>query len=196
MNIEEQKKYEALYVGDKYRNKYKPGINFINQNKLNINNKSVALKSLIEFGSGEGHVIKYFRDKGVDCYGTDIAGNSLSFPELDEYRYIMDLGELQDFDKEFEFIFSCDVFEHLPTESIDNLLENMKRAAPKGRAVVRIALYLDARGQHDITKALHLTVKPSTWWFDKFKEHSIEVLEHNLSDGKDMIGNLDVYLQL
>ncbi|MBT4794791.1 MAG: methyltransferase domain-containing protein, partial [Candidatus Marinimicrobia bacterium] len=140
MNIEEQKKYEALYVGDKYRNKYKPGINFINQNKLNINNKSVALKSLIEFGSGEGHVIKYFRDKGVDCYGTDIAGNSLSFPELDEYRYIMDLGELQDFDKEFEFIFSCDVFEHLPTESIDNLLENMKRAAPKGRAVVRIAL--------------------------------------------------------
>jgi cyclopropane fatty-acyl-phospholipid synthase-like methyltransferase len=196
MNIEEQKKYEALYVGDKYRNKYKPGINFINQNKLNINNKSVALKSLIEFGSGEGHVIKYFRDKGVDCYGTDIAGNSLSFPELDEYRYIMDLGELQDFDKEFEFIFSCDVFEHLPTESIDNLLENMKRAAPKGRAVVRIALYLDARGQHDITKALHLTVKPSTWWLDKFKEHSIEVLEHNLSDGKDMIGNLDVYLQL
>jgi cyclopropane fatty-acyl-phospholipid synthase-like methyltransferase len=108
----------------------------------------------------------------------------------------MDLGELQDFDKEFEFIFSCDVFEHLPTESIDNLLENMKRAAPKGRAVVRIALYLDARGQHDITKALHLTVKPSTWWLDKFKEHSIEVLEHNLSDGKDMIGNLDVYLQL
>ena len=196
MNIEEQKKYEALYVGDKYRNKYKPGINFINQNKLNINNKSVALKSLIEFGSGEGHVIKYFRDKGVDCYGTDIAGNSLSYPELDEYRYIMDLGELQDFDKEFEFIFSCDVFEHLPTESIDNLLENMKRAAPKGRAVVRIALYLDARGQHDITKALHLTVKPSTWWLDKFKEHSIEVLEHNLSDGKDMIGNLDVYLQL
>jgi cyclopropane fatty-acyl-phospholipid synthase-like methyltransferase len=196
MNIEEQKKYEALYVGDKYRNKYKPGINFINQNKLNINNKSVALKSLIEFGSGEGHVIKYFRDKGVDCYGTDIAGNSLSFPELDEYRYIMDLGELQDFDKEFEFIFSCDVFEHLPTESIDNLLENMKRAAPKGRAVVRIALYLDARGQHDITKALHLTVKPSTWWLDKFKEHSIKVLEHNLSDGKDMIGNLDVYLQL
>ena len=196
MNIEEQKKYEALYVGDKYRNKYKPGINFINQNKLNINNKSVALKSLIEFGSGEGHVIKYFRDKGVDCYGTDIAGNSLSFPELDEYRYIMDLGELQDFDKEFEFIFSCDVFEHLPTKHIDNLLENMKRAAPKGRAVVRIALYLDARGQHDITKALHLTVKPSTWWLDKFKEHSIEVLEHNLSDGKDMIGNLDVYLQL
>ena len=196
MNIEEQKKYEALYVGDKYRNKYKPGINFINQNKLNINNKSVALKSLIEFGSGEGHVIKYFRDKGVDCYGTDIAGNSLSFPELEKYRCVMDLGELQDFDKEFEFIFSCDVFEHLPTESIDNLLENMKRAAPKGRAVVRIALYLDARGQHDITKALHLTVKPSTWWLDKFKEHSIEVLEHNLSDGKDMIGNLDVYLQL
>jgi len=196
MNIEEQKKYEALYVGDTYRNKYKPGINFINQNKLNIANKVAGLKSLIEFGSGEGHVIKHFRDKGVDCYGTDIAGNSLSFPELEKYRCVMDLGELQDFDKEFEFIFSCDVFEHLPTESIDNLLENMKRAAPKGRAVVRIALYLDARGQHDITKALHLTVKPSTWWLDKFKEHSIEVLEHNLSDGKDMIGNLDVYLQL
>jgi len=195
MNKEEQSKYQDLYKDGQYR-KHQPGINFITQNKFNVSNKLVAIKSLIEFGSGEGHVIKHFRDKGVDCYGTDIADNSLSFPELEGYRYVMDLGELQDFDREFDFIYSCDVFEHLPPKSIDNLLENMKRAAPKGKAVVRIALYLDARGQHDITKALHLTVKPSTWWLDKFKEHSIEVLEYDLSDGKDTAGNLDVYLQL
>ncbi len=88
------------------------------------------------------------------------------------------------------------MFEHIPTESIDNLLENMKRAAPKGRAVVRIALYLDVRGQRDITKALHLTVKPVGWWLDKFKEHHIEVLEHTPTDRMCNTNNLDVYLQL
>ena len=196
MNTVEQKKYEDLYVGDEYRTDYKPGILFIENDTFNIANKTVALKSIIEFGSGEGHVIKYFRDKGIDCYGTDIASNSLSFPKLEKYRYVMDLGEPQEFDKEFEFIFSCDVFEHLPTDSIDTLLENMKRAAPKGRAVVRIALYLDLRGQKDITKALHLTVKPVGWWLDKFKEHNIEVLEYTPTDRNCSSGNLDVYLQL
>lgn len=196
MNKAEQQKYEDLYVGDEYRTDYKPGILFIEKDNFDFAYKTIDVKSVIEFGSGEGHVIKYFRDKGIECYGTDIANNSLSFPELEKYRLVMDLSELQDFNKKFDFLFSCDVFEHLPTEGIDNLLENMKRAAPKGKAVVRIALYLDIRGQKDINKALHLTVKPVGWWLDKFKEHNIKVLEHTPTDRMYSTGNLDVYLQL
>jgi len=196
MNKEEQRKYEDLYFGDEYRTDYKPGILFIENNNFKIDERTADVKSVIEFGSGEGHVIKYFRDKGIECYGTDIASNSLSFSELNDYRYVMDLGEPQEFDKKFDFLFSCDVFEHLPTESIDTLIENMKRAAPNGKAIVRIALYLDIRGQRDINKALHLTVKPVHWWLDKFKEHKIEVLDYEPTDLNAKSGNLDVYLQL
>lgn len=197
MNVVEQRKYENLYGNGKEYRQVQPGINFIKRNTFKVMDRlKEAGTKVIEFGSGEGHVIKYLRDKGYDAWGTDIAENSLSFPELEQYKYTCDLGEPQQWDQEFDFIYSCDVFEHLPPESIDNLMENMTNAAPNGKAVVRIALYLDFRGRANINNALHLTVKPVGWWLDKFKKNNIEVLDCSESDRDFINGNVDVYLKM
>jgi len=69
---------------------------------------------------------------------------------------------------QFDWIFCCDVLEHIPPEHIDKTLNNIAAMGTKG-AFFQIALHTDGFGDM-IGERLHLTVMPDVWWAKKLYE--------------------------
>lgn len=65
----------------------------------------------------------------------------------------------------FDWVFCCDVLEHIPTEHVDAVLDNLARATING-GLLQIALF-----PHVMTgETLHLTVMTPGWWERKIKQ--------------------------
>jgi SAM-dependent methyltransferase len=69
--------------------------------------------------------------------------------------------------------YCCDVMEHIPTERVDVVLDNILRAAQ--RVFFQISTVDDVCGAL-IGEPLHLTVRPHAWWLTKLGEHGCQVL--------------------
>ena len=65
----------------------------------------------------------------------------------------------------FTWVYCCDVLEHIPTEHVDAVLDNLAKLGVKG-VFMQIALWADAWGDK-IGETLHLTVQPPAWWMEK-----------------------------
>lgn len=61
--------------------------------------------------------------------------------------------------QKFDWIYSCDVMEHLPPEMVGLVLDRFRSASPN--AWLAIALVPDNKV---LTGDLHLTVRPFVWW--------------------------------
>lgn len=71
----------------------------------------------------------------------------------------------------FDWFYCCDVMEHIPTEKVDRVLDNIAALTTKG-GFFQIALFPDEwHGE-----VLHLTVESGEWWVKKLKERWKTVL--------------------
>ena len=81
--------------------------------KLNLKGKRV-----LELGSGMGFVVKNLREKGVDCTGLDLVGSEF----VTACDFETELDTLDTLGK-FDVIISSAVLEHIPSNTIRNLLD-------------------------------------------------------------------------
>lgn len=112
--------------------------------------------------------MRVFKARGVDVCGIDfLGGESIvegclwDHPPLDRV----------------DWIFCCDVMEHLPPEKVGLVLDRIFKECRKGgyfQIHHREDRWIGASGKmHD----LHLTIRPLGWWTSKLIEHGFDVTE-------------------
>jgi len=82
-------------------------------------------------------------------------------------------------DDHFDYGFCCDVMEHIPTEFTMLVLYRILSSCKT--TWFQIALVPDNCGQL-IGETLHLTVRPFTWWLNRFLD-----LGAHVEDARDLI---------
>jgi len=81
---------------------------------------------------------------------------------------------------QFDWVYCCDVMEHIPVEFTMLTLSRLLQRAKKG-AFFTISLTQDQFGMF-IGQPLHLTVQPYVWWRDRLKDVG------ELVEGRDFLG--------
>lgn len=140
---------------------------------LNLNHKK-----LLDLGCGAGQAVRAFLNNGVDSYGVDLSEYAIQQGkkafELDGRIYVGSIHNLSQWDdNEFDFIYSNQVFEHLPEKYVDDLVRECYRVLrPGGRIWVGLVLALSpdpegVRGPDDPDDT-HINIHYRKWWNEKF----------------------------
>jgi hypothetical protein len=131
--------------------------------------------SLIDCGSGTGRASKLLSDAGFDVTMLDLVSEStdpgITLPFIEAC--------LCHFVDKFDWVYCCDVLEHIPTEHVDEVLDNLAAMTGYG-AFMQIAMFHDGFGQM-IDDTLHLTVQPAEWWMEKINKRW--QVNHQLDSG-------------
>ena len=150
----EPKKYQAMWDREEYR-KHSPAAAKANDIAANIGTPG----KLIDFGVGTGRAAKALRDSGWDVTGVDFAPNCLD-EGVDVPLVVAPLWNIPE-EVSGNIGICFDVMEHIPTDRVDTVLQNIKRCVPK--CLFHISYQPDKMGQL-IGEKLHLTVRSQTWW--------------------------------
>jgi hypothetical protein len=71
-----------------------------------------------------------------------------------------------------KFGYCVDVLEHIPENKVDIVLNNILKSAQN--VFFSIDLRDDLIGEH-LGEKLHLTVKPYSWWLEKFRDRNVKI---------------------
>jgi len=171
----ERKKYYKLWQHYPLYRLYSPG-QFCVSCFFNVFSSDIKKGDhVIDFGCGTGRVALAFLEKGLDVTLMDFSPNCLddNIAQLvsEKLRFIEAcLWELPKNMAKAEWIYCCDVLEHIPEEKIDIVLENMSRLNLKG-GFFSICLKPDNFGPTSIKSPLHICIKNKNWWKSKIKVH-------------------------
>jgi len=110
---------------------------------------------VVDFGCGRNDFIRGLRRRGVDGLGIDFA--------FDDADILAPMHRVPIADNVADLVTSFDALEHLLTEDVPLVLDEMRRVArPVGRFVLSIAQRpsrITVNGE-----GLHPTVRPLRWW--------------------------------
>lgn len=147
--------------------------------------------TLIDLGCGPGRASIALADRGFkvtmlditdDCLDKSVrvTAGSVGIPFIEQNLWDVYLSV----HGRFDWLYCCDVLEHIPPEHVDATLNNLQAMTGKG-GFLQIALWDDSYG-NKIGETLHLTVKPVEWWREKIESRwNIKVCE--LSEDQRLI---------
>jgi 2-polyprenyl-3-methyl-5-hydroxy-6-metoxy-1,4-benzoquinol methylase len=176
MQEAEKNKYEEMWQCSEYR-LASPGF-FSAQAFLNFFRDGVQIgDTIIDFGCGTGRAGSVFLLRGLSVQMVDIVSNCLDEHIANLMHFCSDKFEfieacLWDLPKTLaasDWIYCCDVLEHLPEEFVDLALAQMSERTKKG-GFFQIFLQEEHFGDL-IGKQLHLTLHTKEWWIDKISNY-------------------------
>jgi SAM-dependent methyltransferase len=143
--------------------------------------------SILDLGCGDGTTVKALRNQGFNCQGVDITGVGIKFMDKDKWFKEGTLWKLPYKDKQFDFTFSTDVLEHMPTDKVNDTIKEILRVTKYGTFHC-IAIFADVRhiGGKDIV--LHHTVQKIEWWRKAFDELNKNKIKIELIDREEFLG--------
>ena len=147
--------------------------------------------SVLDLGCAGGKFVCDFikqGDIGVGLEGSSTAIDGAGKVNWKKYYnknlFLCDIGkpfqlEYNDTDMKFDFIHSEEVFEHIPEENIDCLLQNIKKHMKENTiCMFGISIITSIQYQPDGTEIdLHVTIKPAEWWMEKFENNGLQLCE-------------------
>ncbi len=171
---EEKRKYELMWKENSYR-VVSPGYNATLHFFEHFKGKIALGDSLIDFGCGTGAAASVFLPLGLQVQLVDIASNCLDEQILHLMRLLpgqiifheSTLWDLSQDIAKADWIYCCDVLEHIPEMYIDAALSQMAEKCKKG-GFFQIALQEEPFGDL-IDMQLHLTLQPKEWWIQKLQ---------------------------
>jgi len=172
----EKQKYEAMWEHAEYRLS-SPGFEAASCFFDHFKERIQEGDSILDFGCGTGRTSSLFFSKGLFVRMIDIASNCLDeniislmhlFPHAIEFMEAS-LWELPSTVASADWIYCCDVLEHLPSEQVDAALFQMAKRTKKG-GFLQIFLKDEPFGLM-IGKRLHLTIQPKEWWIEKISKY-------------------------
>lgn len=156
--IEEADKYAAMWEHDVYRSR-SPGEEVADVFLRHAKPKQTDVVADLGCGTGRGGlaIAEVCEVVLVDfaLNSRDEAAMCLPFVKADLRQHIP---------VKADFAYCCDVMEHIPPESVDEVLDNVFEVAPK--VFFQISLVDDSLG-FLIGQKLHLSVHPFEWWKEK-----------------------------
>lgn len=165
----EQAKYESVWKDEEYR-QFSPGLRSLHVFDLPARLRNAGVKTVLDAGCGSGKLMKALIEIDPPAFkvrGLDIATNCLDAYFRGRESEFLDIGCLWDptaYTCTFDAVICVDVLEHIPTEKIPAVLENLRKSAGK-YCYLGIALHHDHYGPKLLGEPLHLTVKEPSWWF-------------------------------
>lgn len=137
-------------------------------------------ESLLDAGSGTGRASRRLAEAGLNVFMLDITRTAtdakISLPFVEACLWALP------FKASFNWVYCCDVLEHIPTDKVDAVLDNLAAATSNG-AFLQIALWADGFGRR-INDVLHLTVQPAGWWLDRIMRRWNDVTSEGSGDGR------------
>lgn len=176
MLLSEKEKYEKMWRRPEYR-EISPGLNAAEEFLNHFQKRFKPADTLMDLGCGSGKAGAFFFFQGFSVQLVDIAYNCLDesyvpllslagetfrFTEACLWDLPADLGRV-------DWIYCCDVLEHLPEPFIDRALLQMAKRTGRG-GFLQIFLKDEPFGNL-IQDSLHLTIRPKKWWIDKISSH-------------------------
>lgn len=153
--------------------------------------------NILDLGCGNGVITELLRQEGfVNSFGVDITLEGLKgykslikfnqpipkfIPNL-HYYVESPLWNLPFKDKAFDYTFSCDVLEHIPTEMVDKTIQEIIRVT-KIETFHCIATFPDRRGGVNF----HLTIQPINWWKETFNNYNKDNLSIGVIDRTEFL---------
>lgn len=132
---------------------------------------------LLDLGCGGGYFVRSLLDLGIDAWGIDVSEYAIrQGRELYDLRDRIFVGSVHDLsrwkDETFDFIYSQQVFEHLPEEFTINLVKECFRVHKPGghmwAGLVLRSYDIPADQKVSDRDPTHITVKHKDWWNDLF----------------------------
>ena len=164
--VQEKNKYEKVWTYGVYRENA-PGEHLVNDayDRLEMQ----PGQYLFDFGCGTGRAAQKFEEEGLEVIAIDHAANCL---DRDKHGFTFLQYCLWDLPEDLcgEWGFCTDVMEHIPTEKVSKVLQNIKEICTKG-VYFQIALRPDNMGPRILGEPLHLTVKDAGWWTEELFKH-------------------------
>lgn len=146
-------------------------------------------QSVIDFGCGTGRACHAFIAQNLNVTLVDFSSEALD----EEIRNLLHLcpqmvafvqaclWDLPKTLKSAEWIYCCDVLEHIPEERIDQVLKGISSRMKKG-GYLSICLQEDLSGKQ-LGFPLHLTVKNKEWWQKKLSRYFSLLKEDPILEG-------------
>ena len=164
---------------------------------------SFSGKKILDLGCAYGQVVACMLKKGYDAYGIDLSDFAIAEGHK-EYSPLVgrtiqgSIHELDPYEDEtFDFLYSQQVFEHVPADVCDELAAETFRIAKPG-ATLWAGLVLDLCKDYQPqgfnpkdTDKTHINLRHGSWWDKKFlnagwsidKEFDNKFRNHRLPDG-------------
>lgn len=164
---------------------------------------SFSGKKILDVGCAYGQVVASLLKKKYDAYGIDLSDYAIKaghneYPPLVGRTIQGSAHDLSAYgDNTFDFLYSQQVFEHIPAEVCEQLATETFRIAKPG-AIMWVGLVLDINSDYqpqgynpkDSDKT-HINLRPKAWWDEKMikagwsKEEEFDKVfrGHRLPDG-------------
>lgn len=183
-SVKEKEKYQKAWEHDEYRN-FAPGeqsaVPFV------IMAKPEKGASVTDFGAGTGRGSLILHRYGLDVTMLDIADNCLDErvrQVIGDRLIVCNLWEDIPADRT-EYGYCTDVMEHIPTNRVDEVLDQIFSQADK--VFFQISLVDDHFGK-ELGESLHLTVKPFSWWKAKLGKYG------TIREARDLVNAAIFYI--
>lgn len=176
MLILEKQKYEKMWTRPEYR-EISPGLNAAHDFLHHFQERFEEADTLLDLGCGTGKAGVFFFLRGFRVQLVDIASNCLD----EAYRPLLSLADSKLSFKEaclwdlpadlgrFDWLYCCDVLEHLPECMVDQAFAQMAERTGKG-GFLQIFLKDEPFGTL-IQESLHLTIRSKEWWIEKISRY-------------------------
>jgi hypothetical protein len=162
--LSEQEKYQEMWKHTEYRNEA-PGELCIDT-FLDVVNPD---GTIIDFGCGTGRGALKLHQAGYAVMLIDFATNSRDPQAMLLPFHQADLSKPIGFSAPFGYC--TDVMEHIPTDKVGDVIENIMKAAET--VFFQISTVPDSMGSI-IGDSLHLSVFPHEWWKSALSGHTIQ----------------------
>lgn len=183
----ERAKYSAIWKVPAYHNS-SPGENFV----LPFMKISGAQpnETVIDVGAGAGAASRALASQGLAVTAFDLTNEAWTHTDILLIEGSIWHGLPRStgtngnhmYDGKFDYVYCCDMMEHLPTEFTALAINNLLSVSRKG-VFLSICFIPDVMGQL-IRLPLHLTVKPFAWWLSLLRElGSVREARDILGDG-------------
>lgn len=180
----EKEKYQKAWNHEAYRN-FAPGeqtaVPFV------IMAQPEKGSTVTDFGAGTGRGSLIFHRYGLNVTLLDIADNCLDERVKTVIGDKLTICNLWDHipTEKTEYGYCTDVMEHIPTEYVDDVLNNIFDKADK--VFLQISLVDDHFGE-ELGESLHLTVRPFWWWKEKLSKYG------KMREARDLVNAAIFYI--
>lgn len=140
-----------------------------------------TISSVLDFGCGNGYAVhRMNKDHKLKTYGYEVSETARKQYQDDSDIWIKDLNSCK---KKIDIIYSTEVFEHIPENNLDEVIENLTNICKVG-----FFMTISLRPSSD-NNAYHCTLKPRHWWEAKFEKHGLitdrnAILKYQINNGR------------
>ncbi len=169
----EKEKYSHLYAGQY------PATGYIIDLAEFIINTAKKGDALLDLGCGHGRAVRHLRDRGYKCLGVDITLIGVGKDKKGFFE--APLWKTPFRDNEFDYTFSTDVLEHIPTDMIEATIKEIYRIT-RVETFHCISIVDDPNYPN-----VHLTIKPIDWWKTQFKKFNKTQVDTNIVNPEEFL---------